>query len=225
MINEEKYKELREFCAERKIDLIAVSKKQPNEKIEYLYNLGHRDFGENRVEELQGKRHLFPEDIRWHFIGHLQSKKAKLLDPIPYLIHSVDRQKLLRVLEKEGAKRDQKINILIQVKIAEEDTKYGFTFEEADRAIDSLINVKQYPHLVLKGLMAMATFTEDEEQLQNEFGSIAKFMEKMREKQADSPESLKVLSIGMSNDYNIAAEAGGNMLRIGSAIFGARKYE
>ncbi|TVQ47608.1 MAG: YggS family pyridoxal phosphate-dependent enzyme [Saprospirales bacterium] len=225
MINEEKYKELKAYCAARNIELIAVSKKQPNEKIQYLYDLGHRDFGENRVEELQNKCHLFPDDIRWHFIGHLQSKKVKLFEPIPYLIHSVDRHKLLEVLDKEGAKRDQKINILIQVKIAKEDSKYGFTFKEAEKTIDNLIKEDQYSHLALKGVMAMATFTDNEGQVQSEFISLAKFMVEMRKKHTDSPKSLEVLSIGMSNDYSIAADAGGNMVRIGSAIFGPRKYD
>jgi pyridoxal phosphate enzyme (YggS family) len=225
MLNEKKYFQLKKYCSENQIDLIAVSKKQPNEKIQFLYDLGHRDFGENRVEEFQKKRSLFAEDIRWHFIGHLQSKKVKLLEPFPFLIHSVDRFKLLDVLEKEGEKRVEKVKILIQIKIAEEDSKYGFSLADGERTIATLIEGREFPHIELKGLMGMATFTEDKVQIASEFKKLADFADKMKKKYPHHQEFLNILSLGMSDDYPIAVAQGSNMIRIGSSIFGPRNYD
>lgn len=224
MVQKENFIEIKELCQEKEISLVAVSKKQPNEKIHSLYHLGQRDFGENRVEELQNKRALFPQDIKWHFIGHLQSKKVKLLQPFPYLIQSVDSLKLLSVLQKEAEKRNEWVGILIQIKIAEEDTKYGFDILTSQTVIEDLLVKKTYPNLKLRGLMGMATYTDDALQIEREFHRIADFISDMRAKYPTHPEALKILSIGMSDDYTIAINSQSNMIRIGSAIFGHRKY-
>ena len=223
MIDEKQYSDLKSLADQHKAVLVAVSKVQPIEKIQALYDFGHRDFGENRVSELIKKVPHLPKDIRWHFIGNLQSKKVKELIPLPYLVHSVDRTKLLRVIQKESEKNNVNTKLLIQVKISKEESKSGFDFPGASKAISDLLNQK-YPNLQLKGLMAMASLTDDEEVIASEFKGLESFFNVEKEKSPQHREALEILSTGMSGDYLQALDAGSNMLRIGSAVFGPRDY-
>jgi len=223
MVNIEAYLRLKKKLEEQKVTLVAVSKTHPLVAIEKLYHEGHRDFGENRVAELLEKAPHLPKDIRWHFIGNLQSKKVKELIPLPYLIHSVDRRKLLDTIQKEAEKTDAKVNILIQLKIASEETKSGFDLNEASKVIEEIIDGK-YPNIVLHGLMAMATFTDDKAIIDKEFTAIERFFLAEKQKSAVHQSSLQILSIGMSNDYELALRRSSNMVRIGSLIFGERNY-
>jgi pyridoxal phosphate enzyme (YggS family) len=193
--------------------LIAVSKLQPVQSIRDAYEAGHKDFGENYVQELVEKAAQLPEDIRWHFIGHLQSNKIKYIAPFVYLIHGVDSQKLLAAINKEAGKIQRTISCLLQVHVAKEETKHGF-------AADSLqgINAADYPNLKICGVMGMATFTDDESILQSEFALLKQTYDSLKPR---FPE-FKYLSMGMSGDYALAIECGSNMVRIGSLLFGAR---
>jgi len=223
MIHRENYSNILDELNDRDAELVAVSKTKPVEEIKELYDLGHRDFGENRVGELLEKAPHLPDDIRWHFIGNLQSKKVNDLLPAPWLIHSVNREKLVRVIQKEAKKLDKVVSVLVQLKIAEEDTKSGFDYSNAEDAIDNLIAGK-YPNVKLCGLMGMATFTEDMDKVRGEFEGLQQFFQKLRSKSDLHSERLKILSTGMSGDYKVALECGSNMVRIGSLIFGERNY-
>ena len=212
--------------AGRRITLVAVSKTKPDEDVMAAYEAGQRDFGENRVQELAGKAQRLPKDIRWHMIGHIQTNKIKDFLPFVHLVHGVDRRKVLDVMEKEAAKLSRPIDLLLQVHIAEESTKFGFDAEE-------LLNVAQpevwadYPHLRPVGLMGMATFTDDRDQVRREFASLAALYEKVAPQLAPLVEkrgaSLDTLSMGMSGDWTLAAEEGSTMVRVGSSIFGHRQ--
>lgn len=195
------------------VRLIAVSKLQPVQSIRDAYAAGHKDFGENYVQELVEKAAQLPEDIRWHFIGHLQSNKIKYIAPFVYLIHGVDSQKLLAAINKEAGKIQRTISCLLQVHVAKEETKHGF-------AADSLqgINATDYPNLKICGVMGMATFTDDESILQSEFALLKQTYDSLKPR---FPE-FKYLSMGMSGDYALAIQCGSNMVRIGSLLFGAR---
>lgn len=195
------------------VRLIAVSKLQPVQPIRDAYAAGHKDFGENYVQELVEKAAQLPEDIRWHFIGHLQSNKIKYIAPFVYLIHGVDSQKLLAAINKEAGKIQRTISCLLQVHVAKEETKHGF-------AADSLqgINAADYPNLKICGVMGMATFTDDESILQSEFTLLKETYDSLKPR---FPE-FKYLSMGMSGDYALAIQCGSNMVRIGSLLFGAR---
>lgn len=195
------------------VRLIAVSKLQPVQSIRDAYAAGHKDFGENYVQELVEKAAQLPEDIRWHFIGHLQSNKIKYIAPFVYLIHGVDSQKLLAAINKEAGKIQRTISCLLQVHVAKEETKHGF-------AADSLqgINAADYPNLKICGVMGMATFTDDESILQSEFTLLKETYDSLKPR---FPE-FKYLSMGMSGDYALAIQCGSNMVRIGSLLFGAR---
>ena len=212
--------------AGRKITLVAVSKTKPDEDVMAAYDAGQRDFGENRVQELAGKAQRLPKDIRWHMIGHIQTNKIKDFLPFVHLVHGVDRRKVLDVMEKEAAKLSRPIDLLLQVHIAEESTKFGFDAEE-------LLDVAQpevwaaYPHLRPVGLMGMATFTDDQDQVRREFASLAELYEKVAPHLAPLAEergaSWDTLSMGMSGDWTLAAEEGSTMVRVGSSIFGHRQ--
>ena len=212
--------------AGRRITLVAVSKTKPDEDVMAAYDAGQRDFGENRVQELAGKAQRLPKDIRWHMIGHIQTNKIKDFLPFVHLVHGVDRRKVLDVMEKEAAKLSRPIDLLLQVHIAEESTKFGFDAEE-------LLDVAQpevwaaYPHLRPVGLMGMATFTDDQDQVRREFASLAELYEKVATQLAPLAEergaSWDILSMGMSGDWTLAAEEGSTMVRVGSSIFGHRQ--
>lgn len=195
--------------------LIAVSKTKTNEEIMEAYNAGQRDFGENRVQELLPKAEALPKDIRWHLIGHLQSNKVKYIAPFVHMIHSVDSEKLLAEVNKQAAKCNRVIPVLLQIFIAQEETKFGFSFEEAEAALQNAAN---YPNTKITGFMGMATNTDDEAQVAKEFSSLHDFFTKQK---AEHP-GLSVLSTGMSSDWQLAVQKGSTMIRVGSSIFGSR---
>ena len=215
-VNIEKYQEINEELRLSNITLVAVSKTKPVEDILELYNLGHRDFGENYVQELAEKAEKLPNDIRWHFIGHLQTNKVKSIVPFIYLIHGVDSLKLLKEIDKQAEKNKRVIDCLLQVHIAQEETKFGFDETE-------LLNseLKQFSNVRIKGLMGMASLTDDINKIRIEFKSLKILFEKLK---TQNPE-LSILSMGMSADYKIAIEEGSNMVRIGSLLFGERNYQ
>lgn len=202
------------------VTLVAVSKTKPNELINQAYLAGQIDFGENYVQELVDKHQELPKDIRWHFIGHLQTNKVKLIAPFVNLIHGVDSLKLLEEINKQAQKNNRIINCLLQIYIAQEDSKFGLSFEECKELLqsNSYLNLK---NICVVGFMAMASNTEDNEQIKKEFLSLKKFHESMVTIQLP----LNILSFGMSSDYQLAIECGSNMIRIGSSIFGERNYK
>jgi pyridoxal phosphate enzyme (YggS family) len=205
------------------VKLIAVSKTKPAEAIMEAYEAGHKIFGENRVQELVDKQKELPGDIEWHMIGHLQSNKVKNIAPFVSLIHGVDKPKLLRVIDKEGRKNNRVLDILLQFHIAREETKFGFDYQEAREMIGS-DEFKQYDFVRIKGVMGMATFTEDLEQVRAEFRHLVQIFQDLKRDYFSGNEGFKEVSMGMSNDYTIALEEGTTMVRIGSLIFGERNY-
>ena len=213
-------KELQEYnCS-----LIAVSKTHPVELIKEAYDAGQRDFGENKVQELVDKQPQLPGDIRWHLIGHLQRNKVKYIAPFVHMIHSVDSEKLLKEIEKQGRREDRTISCLLQVHIASEESKFGLS----EDALDALINgdvLSQAKHVKVKGLMGMATFTDDEEQIRSEFKKLKSIFDRLKNSSLPDNAVMEELSMGMSSDYSIALEEGSTMVRVGSAIFGARNYQ
>jgi PLP dependent protein len=219
MINIEQYTAINTWCQQQQVTLIAVSKTKPIEAVEALYNLGHRDFGENYVQELVAKEAALPKDIRWHFIGHLQSNKVKYIAPFVHLIHGVDSLKLYNEIVKQAIKLNKTVPCLLQMHIASEDTKFGFNEVE----IQQLINDSNWHNSAapVQGVMAMASFTENTTQLESEFELAASNYRKL---QAIFGEPIKTLSCGMSSDYKIAVAKGSNTIRVGSSIFGARNY-
>ena len=195
------------------IVVVAVSKTKPNEDILEAYNSGHKSFGENKVQELIEKHNALPKDIEWHFIGHLQRNKVKNIIKFIHLIHSVDSYKLLNEINKRAKNENRVVDCLIQVKIATEENKYGFNFEEID---DVLKFSKNLNHINVKGFMGMSTLTNDNNIINNEFSILQNIFNNYKSK------TLNILSMGMSNDYNLAIENGSNMIRLGSIIFGKR---
>lgn len=208
--------QIKTFSAElpKQVTLVAVSKTKPNADLIVAYEAGQRDFGENKVQELCEKAASLPNDIRWHMIGHLQRNKVKYIAPFVHLIHGVDSERLLIEINKQGAKNNRIIDVLIQIHIAEEATKFGFSYDEAAKLFAGNNDLK---HVNIVGLMAMASFTEDESQIKREFSTLSEFFDQWKEKS-----SLDVLSMGMSNDYPLAIAEGSTMIRIGSLIFGSR---
>lgn len=201
------------------VTLVAVSKTKSNEAISEAYQAGQRVFGENKVQELTEKYESLPKDIEWHMIGHLQSNKVKYIAPFVSLIHGVDSFKLLKEINKRAAQNERVINCLLQIHIAEEDTKFGFDEKE----VIELIKSEAFQHLKnikVVGLMGMATFTDDENQIRKEFKSLKKLFDKLQ----ISNHQFQILSMGMSGDYQIAIEEGSTMIRVGSSIFGERNY-
>ena len=195
------------------VTLVAVSKTRPAEDIRVLYDLGHRDFGENYVQELLGKQGALPEDIRWHFIGHLQTNKVRQIAGFVHLIHGVDSVKLLQEINKQGQKLNRRVGCLLQVHIAQEETKFGFDAAELRQLADQL---SSFPYAHVKSLMGRATNTDNETQIRTEFAQL-------RELAGIIPfDNAPILSMGMSNDYAIAIEEGSTLVRIGSLLFGSR---
>lgn len=200
--------------------LVAVSKTKPVADIEALYQLGQRDFGENYVQELVSKQPELPADLRWHFIGHLQSNKVKYIAPFVYLIHGVDSVKLLREINKQGAKLNRVLDVLLQVHIATEETKFGFDAAELEQLFQPG-ELSQLSHVRIRGLMGMASFSENKEQVAGEFRQLKQLFDQFRN--VEFPQvQFEVLSMGMSGDYPVALEEGSTMVRIGSLLFGAR---
>lgn len=209
-VNAAKYKEI--IAELNGVTLVAVSKTKPASDIETLYELGQRDFGENYVQELVEKEAALPKDIRWHFIGHLQSNKVKYIAPFVYLVHGVDSLKLLKEINKQAARNNRIIDCLLQVHIAQEETKFGMNEAEVDEVFSSL---SALPNIRIRGLMGMASFSDDAVKVRNEFASLKKIFDRF---------DLQVLSMGMSGDYKMAIEEGSTMVRIGSLLFGERNY-
>ena len=203
------------------ITLVAVSKTKPVEEIKKKYNEGLINFGENRVNELVQKFNLLPKDINWHMIGHLQTNKVKKIIPFISLIHSVDSFKLIEKIENESKKFDKKTNILLQVHIAKEKSKYGFNFEEVRYFFKNQLD-ESYKNINIVGLMGMATFTNNKNQIRKEFKKLKILYDEIKSISQKNNQKIKILSMGMSSDYKIAIEEGSNMVRIGSLIFGER---
>lgn len=197
------------------VQLVAVSKIKPNSDILEAYNSGQRIFGENKVQELAAKFEELPKDIQWHMIGHLQSNKVKYIAPFVSLIHGVDSLKLLKEIDKRAAQNNRIIDCLLQVHIAQENTKFGFGINEVIYALEEARN---FENIKITGLMGMATFTSNEDQILQEFESLEKLFNSIKN------EEINTLSIGMSGDYKLAIKKGSTMVRVGSAIFGNRNY-
>lgn len=207
---------------DRGVNLVAVSKTKTSDEILDVYNCGLRDFGENRVQELVSKYSDLPEDIRWHMIGNLQRNKVKHIASFVHMIHSISSASLLKEVQKQAAKKDRVIPILLQLRIAMEGTKQGLEQDELLELTDQ-INTHEFPNIEFAGIMGMATFTSDEEQLRREFRKIIRAVEKINEAYPHLwSEQPPVLSFGMSGDFEIAIEEGSNLVRIGSLIFGPR---
>lgn len=220
-VNKEVYQRIKSELDSKGVTLVAVSKTKPVEDILELYNLGHRDFGENYVQELAEKAKALPKDIRWHFIGHLQSNKVKYIAPFVHLIHGVDSLKLLLEINKQAAKNNRIISCLLQVYIAKEETKFGLDETELEDLWRSTL-INQFSNIQITGLMGMASFTDDKNLIRNEFKSLKSIFEKYSLPQTLNLK-LQTLSMGMSSDYQIAVEGGSNMVRIGSLLFGERQ--
>ena len=199
------------------VELVAVSKTKSNKEILEAYNAGQRKFGENKIQDMTRKYETLPKDIQWHMIGHVQSNKVKYMAPYVSLIHGVDSLKLLKEINKQAQKNNRIIDCLLQIHIAKEESKFGLSFQESQEAIKI---AKELPHLQIKGLMGMATFTEDQKQIEREFAGLKSLYDQYIQQKIP----LKVLSMGMSGDFLIAIEQGSNMIRVGSKIFGSRNY-
>ncbi|PQJ18635.1 YggS family pyridoxal phosphate-dependent enzyme [Nonlabens tegetincola] len=205
---------------EPKATLIAVSKTKPISDLEQAYETGQRHFGENKVQEMTSKWEHLPKDIKWHMIGHVQRNKVKYMAPYVHLIHSVDSPRLLKEINKQAKNNDRVINCLFQIHIAREENKFGFDKQELLDYITSEA-FKELSHVSITGLMGMATFTDDLDQIRKEFKSLSSLFSKLKEDYFTHDE-FKELSMGMTGDYKIAIEEGSTMVRIGSAIFGSR---
>lgn len=222
-VNTEAYLKISEELKPQRVTLVAVSKTKPVADIQELYDMGQLDFGENYVQELGEKQLLLPNDIRWHFIGHLQSNKVKYIAPFVHLIHGVDSYKLLLEIDKQARKSERVINCLLQVHIAQEETKFGFNEEELMSAMEDIYKYKlmdQLKNVEVTGLMGMSSLTESIEQVRKEFKYLKLLYDQCQ--QLPGHANLNTLSMGMSNDYQIAIEEGSNMIRVGSLLFGAR---
>ncbi len=214
-VNVEAYHSIQQEFVKQSVTLVAVSKLKPASDIEDLYKEGQRDFGENYVQELVDKQAVLPPTINWHFIGHLQSNKVKYIAPFVHLIHGVDSLKLLQEINKQAVKNNRVIDCLLQVHIAKEETKFGLDAPELSAALEA---AKQLPNVNIKGLMGMASFSDNQELVANEF----KYLHDLFTTHQFDKQTASILSMGMSADYPLAIAAGSNMVRIGSLLFGAR---
>lgn len=223
MINQAQFKQILSEL-NGKATLVAVSKTKPVEDIRELYNLGQRDFGENYVQELLEKQPQLPADIRWHFIGHLQSNKVKYIAPFVHLIHGVDSLSLLKEINKQALKNNRVIDCLLQVHIASEETKFGLDEDELSSLLDMIAaNPGAFEHIRIRGLMGMASFSDNEALIRREFAILKMLFNKYDQSSIPSTQ-FSILSMGMSSDYKIALEEGSTMVRIGSLLFGQRNY-
>jgi hypothetical protein len=205
------------------VRLVAVSKTKPAELLREAYDCGQRAFGENKVQEMVWKFDELPKDIEWHFIGHLQTNKIKYIAPFVHLIHGVDSFKLLKSIDAEAKKVGRIIPCLLQFHIAEEETKFGLSMQEATEMMNST-EFKVLGNVKISGVMGMATYTDDENQIRKEFSNLKKYFEKLKSEFFTANFDFKEISMGMSGDYLIAIEEGSTMVRIGSTIFGERNY-
>lgn len=205
------------------VRLVAVSKFHPNEAIEEAYKVGQRIFGESREQELSTKYETLPKDIEWHFIGHLQTNKVKYIAPYIAMIHAVDSYKLLVEIDKQAAKYNRVIPCLLEIHIAQEESKYGFTFDTCRQMLEEG-GWKQLKHVCIAGVMGMGTNTDDEKEVEKEFRSLADFFKSLKQDYFSQTDSFKEISMGMSHDYQIAIKCGTTLVRVGSKIFGERIY-
>lgn len=223
MIDAEVWKQLSTETDEKDVTLVAVSKKKPVTDIIELYQLGERNFGENYVQELMEKQPLLPKDINWHYIGHLQTNKVKYIAEYVHLIHAVDSLKLLVEINKQAAKHNRVIDVLLQLHVADEDTKHGLDNNELTELMEYYEAQKAtLPNVRIRGVMGMATFTDDMEQVRREFAAIKNMQTIIKDTYFMGKDYFDTCSMGMSSDYKIAIEKGSTMVRIGSSIFGAR---
>ncbi len=204
------------------VKLVAVSKTKPISDILEAYNAGQRIFGENKIQELVEKYQVLPKDIEWHMIGHLQRNKVKYMASFVHLIHGVDSLKTLKEINKQALKNNRVINCLLQIKIAKEDTKFGLSFDEAEKLVSSE-DFKNLSNINIQGLMGMASFTEDETIIRAEFKNLKNYFNNLKNHNLTNFNPT-IISMGMSGDYQIAIEEGSTMVRVGSAIFGTRNY-
>ncbi len=203
------------------VTLVAVSKFHPVEALQEAYDAGQRIFGESRAQELVAKARVLPKDIEWHFIGPLQSNKVKDIAPFIHLIHSIDSVKLLQEVNKQAAKHDRVIRVLLEIHVAEEETKHGFSVEECR---ELAAHLPELPHVSISGIMGMATQTDDEAQIRREFRTLHQLFEELKAGAFKDSDDFSILSMGMSHDYRIAIEEGSTMVRVGTYIFGEREY-
>ena len=214
---------LRSEIDEKGVKLVAVSKYHPVDMLREAYDAGQRIFGESHVQELEEKQKVLPTDIEWHFIGHLQTNKVKYIAPYILLIHAVDTLKLLREIDRQAEKAGRTIDCLLQVHVAKEETKYGFLPDELRQMLDEG-EWRQFSHARICGLMCMATNTDDEQQIRSEFNEVHQLFDELKARHFSTIATFSQLSMGMSEDYKIAIEAGSTMIRVGSLIFGERIY-
>lgn len=219
----ESYNRIQKELSDHEVTLVAVTKTKSIADILEAYKAGQRDFGENYVQELVDKYEALPKDIRWHFIGHLQSNKVKYIAPFVHLVHGVDSEKLLLEINKQGAKINRIIPCLLQVYISAEETKFGLDEQELEALITGIkTNPEQWKNVEIRGLMGMASFTEDNDLIITEFTKLRKLFDKHKSQLATTHSPLSILSMGMSADYRFGIEAGSTMVRIGSLLFGSR---
>jgi len=212
------------FNLPENITLVAVSKTKPASDIEIAYQSGQRVFGENKVQELQDKHPALPKDIQWHMIGHLQTNKVKYIAPFISLIHAVDSLKLLQEINKQALKNNRCIPILLQFHIAKEESKFGLNLKKSNEILNSE-EFKRLENITVKGVMGMATFTDNKDQIKSEFNILKTIFEKLKVDYFKDHDQFKEISMGMSGDYKLALEEGSTMIRVGSTIFGSRTYE
>lgn len=219
----ESIKEFNRLLEPTNCKLVAVSKTKPVELIKEAYEAGQLDFGENKVQELREKPQQLPGDLRWHMIGHLQTNKVKYLAPFIYLIHAVDSYKLLAEINKQAKKNDRVINCLLQIHIAQEEHKFGFDEAGLNELLSSA-EFQSLQHIKIVGLMGMATYTENMDQVKSEFRNLKRIFDEVKSAYSTANLEMSEISMGMSDDYQIAIEEGSTLIRVGSKIFGARNY-
>lgn len=224
MINKENYQLVLGKVGAKEANLVAVSKTKPKEAIQVLYDLGQRIFGENKVQEMVDKQEALPKDIKWHLIGTLQRNKVKYIIEFVSLIHSVDSFKLLKEINKQAKKTDRVVDCLLQFHIATEQTKFGLSYEEGLTLLES-DSYKEMEHVRIVGVMGMATFTDDKEQVGKEFETLQNYFKLFQQDFFADNKSFKEVSMGMSGDYEIALDKGSTLVRVGSLLFGARAYK
>lgn len=205
------------------VQLVAVSKTKPVEAIQEAYDGGQRIFGENKIQDLAAKESQLPHDIKWHFIGHVQTNKVKYIAPFVSMIHAVESLKLLKEINKQALKNNRIINCLLQFHIAAESTKFGLNYEEAQEILSNPV-LSELKNIRIVGIMGMATYTDDLNQIRNEFKNLSNIYNSLKNNYFKGVTSFKEISMGMSGDYQIAIEEGSTMIRIGTKIFGARNY-
>ncbi len=220
----EDYYQIKESLQQNNVKLIAISKTKPVEAIQNYYDIGQRIFGENRAREMQSKHDFLPKDIEWHMVGHMQTNKVKYIAPFVSLIHSIDSLNLLIEVDKRAKQNNRSIDVLLQMHIAKEENKFGFTLEEVKELFDNkrfvaLTNIR------VRGLMGMATFTNDQDQIRKEFRLLSTYFQDLKTSYFSTQDSFSERSMGMSGDYKIAIEEGSTMVRIGSLLFGKRSYK